>query len=80
MNTKIVKALTLEGKGDVKLKEYPYPKVEKNSVLIRMEYSGICGTDKHSYQGWFDQKGGRSLPLPVIQGHENVGGVEEIGS
>ena len=50
MNTKIVKALTLEGKGDVKLKEYPYPKVEKNSVLIRMEYSGLCGTDKHSYQ------------------------------
>ena len=80
MNTKIVKALTLEGKGDVKLKEYPYPKVEKDSVLIRMEYSGICGTDKHSYQGWFDQKGGRSLPLPVIQGHENVGVVEEIGS
>ena len=43
-----------------------------------MEDSGICGTDKHSFEGFFEQKGGRPIPLPVIQGHENVGIIEEI--
>ncbi len=73
-----VKAVTLEGKGSLKIKEYPYPDLKENCAIIKMEYSGICGTDKHSFEGYFYQKGGRPIPLPIIQGHENVGIIEEI--
>ncbi len=73
-----VRAVTLEAKEILTLKEYPYPELEKGCAIIKMEYSGICGTDKHSFEGFFEQKGGRPIPLPVIQGHENVGVIEEI--
>ncbi len=73
-----VKAATLEGKGLLTVKDYPYPDLDKDCAIIKMEYSGICGTDKHSFEGFFHQKGGRPIPLPVIQGHENVGIIEEI--
>ena len=60
-----VKAVTLEGKGSLKIKEYPYPDLKENCAIIKMEYSGICGTDKHSFEGYFYQKGGRPIPLPI---------------
>jgi len=48
-----------------------------------MEVSGICGTDKHTYQGYVSQYGGngipRRIPFPIIQGHENVGRIAAIG-
>jgi L-iditol 2-dehydrogenase len=48
-----------------------------------MEVSGICGTDKHTYQGYLGQYGGngtpRSIPFPIIQGHENVGTIAAVG-
>ena len=73
-----VRAVTLEAKGLLTVKDYPYPELKENCAIIKMEYSGICGTDKHSFEGFFEQKGGRPIPLPVIQGHENVGIIEEI--
>ena len=78
IKNRFVKSVVLEAKGILSLKSFPYPEVKKDSAIIRMEYSGICGTDKHSFEGFFHQKGGRPIPLPVIQGHENVGIIEEI--
>ena len=47
-----------------------------------MEMSGICGTDKHTYQGETKQYAGTpaetDTPFPIIQGHENVGVIDEI--
>ena len=78
IKNRFVKSVVLEAKGKLSLKSFPYPEVKKDSAIIRMEFSGICGTDKHSFEGFFHQKGGRPIPLPVIQGHENVGIIEEI--
>ena len=78
LKNRYVRSVVLEGKGKLSLKNFPYPEVKKNCAIIKMEYSGICGTDKHSFEGFFHQKGGRPIPLPVIQGHENVGIIEEI--
>ena len=78
IKNRFVKSVVLEGKGKLSLKSFPYPELNKNCAIIRMEHSGICGTDKHSFEGFFHQKGGRPIPLPVIQGHENVGIIEEI--
>ena len=33
-----VKAVTLEGKGLLKVKDYPYPELKENCAIIKMEY------------------------------------------
>ena len=78
-----VLAATLVEPGLYKLQEYPLPEADPGCLLVKMEVSGICGTDKHTYQGFTGQYGGtgtaRPVPFPIIQGHENVGTVAVIG-
>jgi L-iditol 2-dehydrogenase len=79
-----VLAATLLAPGDLELRSYPYPsRLEPGAVLLRMLASGICGTDKHTFRGETEQYAGtdhaRSTPFPIIQGHENVGVVAEVG-
>jgi L-iditol 2-dehydrogenase len=80
-----VLAATLVAPGELELRRYPYPqRIEPGGVLLRMLASGICGTDKHTFRGETEQYAGtdhaRTTPFPIIQGHENVGIVEEIGA
>jgi threonine dehydrogenase-like Zn-dependent dehydrogenase len=74
-----VLAATLVKPGKYEIREYPLPEPAAGCVLIRMELSGICGTDKHTFQGYTTQYGGRALEFPIIQGHENVGTIAAIG-
>jgi threonine dehydrogenase-like Zn-dependent dehydrogenase len=74
-----VLAATLVKPGKYEIREYPLPEPAVGCVLIRMEMSGICGTDKHTFQGYTTQYGGRALEFPIIQGHENVGTIAAIG-
>ena len=79
-----VRAATLLAPGRLEVREYPYPEtLEPGAVLLCMLASGICGTDKHTYRGETGQYAGtaheRSTPFPIIQGHENVGVVAELG-
>ncbi|MGB2626134.1 MAG: zinc-binding dehydrogenase [Candidatus Acidiferrum sp.] len=74
-----VLAATLVKPGKYELREYPLPEPQAGCVLVRMELSGICGTDKHTFQGFTTQYGARKLEFPLIQGHENVGTVAAIG-
>jgi threonine dehydrogenase-like Zn-dependent dehydrogenase len=77
--SKSVLAATLVEPGRYELREYPLPEPAPGCVLVKMEMSGICGTDKHTYQGFTTQYGERKLEFPIIQGHENVGTVAAIG-
>jgi threonine dehydrogenase-like Zn-dependent dehydrogenase len=83
MATDRVRAATLVAPGRYELREYPLPEPGPGCVLVKMELSGVCGTDKHAYQGFTTQYAGtgapRQLPLPIIQGHENVGTIAAIG-
>ncbi len=79
MASKGVLAATLVKPGLYEIREYPLPEPAAGCVLIKMELSGICGTDKHTFQGYTTQYGGRQLEFPIIQGHENVGTVAAIG-
>jgi threonine dehydrogenase-like Zn-dependent dehydrogenase len=76
-------AATLIEPGHYEIREYPLPDPAPGCVLIKMELSGICGTDKHTYQGYTGQYGGtgvpRAVPFPIIQGHENVGTIVRMG-
>jgi len=79
MSSESVLAATLVEPGHYELREYPLPEPAPGCVLVKMEMSGICGTDKHTYQGFTTQYGGRKLEFPIIQGHENVGTIAAIG-
>jgi threonine dehydrogenase-like Zn-dependent dehydrogenase len=74
-----VLAATLVAPGRYELREFPLPEPAPGCVLVKMEMSGICGTDKHAYQGFITQYGERKLEFPLIQGHENVGTIASIG-
>jgi threonine dehydrogenase-like Zn-dependent dehydrogenase len=79
MSAQTVLAATLVEPGRYELREYPLPEPAPGCVLVKMLMSGICGTDKHTFQGYTTQYGDRRLEFPIIQGHENVGIVEAIG-
>ena len=79
-----VQAATLLAPHRIEVRDYPYPQtLEPGAVLLRMLASGICGTDKHTFRGEAVQYLGtdheRRTPFPIIQGHENVGVVAEVG-
>jgi threonine dehydrogenase-like Zn-dependent dehydrogenase len=83
MPTDRVLAAVLVEPGRYELQEYPLPEPGPGCVLVKMELSGICGTDKHTYQGFTTQYAGagegKQIRFPIIQGHENVGMVAAIG-
>lgn len=83
MSSEQVLAATLVQPGQYEVREYPLPEPGPGCVLVKMELSGICGTDKHTYQGFINQYAGigegKKIRFPIIQGHENVGTVAAIG-
>ena len=60
------------------LEEIPEPGIGINDVLIRVRYTGICGTDVHIYQ--WDEWAQKTIPVPMAIGHEFVGEIVEVGS
>src|SRR5207244_1238426 len=73
----------MKGPGVSEVQEFPRPEVEPGAVLMQVLYSGICGTDKHTFRGETVQYAGtpheRRLEYPIVCGHENVGVVVETG-
>ncbi len=60
------------------LEDVPVPEIGINDVLIRVRYTGICGTDVHIYD--WDEWAQRTIPVPMVIGHEFVGEVVEVGA
>src|SRR5205809_1252580 len=60
------------------LEDVPEPDIGINDVLIRVRKTGICGTDLHIY-GW-DEWARKTIPVPMVVGHEFVGEVVSFGS
>lgn len=54
------------------------PVIGPNDVLIKIKKSSICGTDVHIYK--WDNWAQKTIPVPMIVGHEYVGIVEDFGS
>jgi threonine 3-dehydrogenase len=54
------------------------PEVGPNDLLIRIRKTAICGTDIHIYN--WDEWSQKTIPVPMVTGHEFVGVVEEVGS
>jgi L-gulonate 5-dehydrogenase len=58
------------------MEEVAKPALMKNSVLVRVKYASICGSDQHIFRGEFHPR----TRLPLIPGHEFAGVIEELGS
>lgn len=67
-----------EAKVGLWLEEVPIPKIGINDVLIKVLRTGICGTDVHIYT--WDDWAKKTIPVPMVVGHEFVGEIVEIGS
>jgi len=77
-----VRAAVLTAPGRYEIQSFQRPDLPDGSLLMEIEMSGICGTDKHTFLGETKQYAGTpaetDTPFPIIQGHENVGIVSEI--
>ncbi len=60
------------------LDEVPVPTIGINDVLIQVLRTGICGTDLHIYK--WDAWAQKTIPVPLVVGHEFVGRIVEVGS
>jgi threonine dehydrogenase-like Zn-dependent dehydrogenase len=78
-----IRAAVTERPGCIRPHQFPWPEPEPGAVLMKVHYSGICGTDKHTFRGESKQYAGtpheRDLTYPLICGHENVGEVVATG-
>ena len=68
---------TAPGPG-LELTEVPEPSIGINDVLVRVQRTGICGTDLH-IAAW-DPWAARTIHPPLIVGHEFVGEIVAVGS
>jgi len=70
----------------LRLNEQPTPEPKGTEVLLKVLAAGVCHSDLHIADGYFDMGGGkklsledRGMKLPVTLGHENVGEVVATG-
>jgi D-arabinose 1-dehydrogenase-like Zn-dependent alcohol dehydrogenase len=68
------------------LVQYPMPEPTGTQVLIRTTYAGMCHSELHLWEGYFDMGGGRKLPMkkasreePYTLGHEFEGLIVAAG-
>lgn len=67
-----------ESKVGLWLEDVPLPSIGINDVLIKVHKTGICGTDLHIYN--WDAWAQKTIPVPMVVGHEFVGEIVEVGS
>ncbi|MFW5920810.1 MAG: L-threonine 3-dehydrogenase [Polyangiales bacterium] len=60
------------------LQDEPVPEIGPNDLLIRVRKASICGTDLHIHK--WDEWASKTIPVPMIIGHEFSGEVVEVGS
>ena len=71
-----MKALTWQGKRDVRVEEVPDPRIqEPTDAIVRITSTAICGSDLHLYEVL-----GPYMHAGDVLGHEPMGIVEEVGS
>jgi alcohol dehydrogenase, propanol-preferring len=70
----------------LQMNERPTPQPAGTEVLLKVLAAGVCHSDLHLADGYFDLGGGkrlslqdRGMKLPVTLGHENVGEVVALG-
>ena len=60
------------------MEDVSVPQVGPNDLLIKIRKTAICGTDIHIYK--WDEWAQRTIPVPMVVGHEFVGVIAKVGS
>ena len=66
-----------EAKPGLWMQDAPKPEPGINDVLIKVKRTAICGTDMHIWK--WDEWAQKTIPVPMIVGHEFVGEIVELG-
>jgi (R,R)-butanediol dehydrogenase / meso-butanediol dehydrogenase / diacetyl reductase len=81
-----MKAARYYGPGDIRIDDVPEPRTRPGTVMVKVEWCGICGTDLHEYLEGpiFAPAADAPHPLtgetvPITLGHEFAGVVHEVG-
>ena len=76
----------VENGQDLQEMEFPTPEPKGAEVLLEVTHCGVCHSDLHIWEGWYDMGGGkrmslkdRGVVLPLAMGHEIVGRVVKLG-
>ncbi len=72
--TETSRAAVLSGPGQLEIHELPVPEIGQDDGLLRVEATGVCGSDIAAYHGH-----NPFYELPCVMGHELVGRIERIG-
>ena len=72
-----MKAAILKKPGNIVIEEIEKPQVSDDQVLIKIKYTGICGSDIHYYE--HGRIGDFIVKKPIILGHESSGEIVETG-
>ena len=73
-----MKALSkLKAEEGIWMTDVPVPELGHNDLLIKIRKTAICGTDVHIYN--WDEWSQKTIPVPMVVGHEYVGEVVGIG-
>ena len=70
----LVKTKAEEG---IWLQDMPEPECGNNDVIVKIHKTAICGTDIHIYN--WDEWAQKTIPIPMITGHEYAGEIVEVG-
>jgi 2-desacetyl-2-hydroxyethyl bacteriochlorophyllide A dehydrogenase len=74
LSSPLVRAVTFQAPGEVRIEDRPDPTVQApDDAIVRVESTGICGSDLHIYHGRVEIEPG------FVIGHEYVGTVVEAG-
>jgi threonine dehydrogenase-like Zn-dependent dehydrogenase len=71
---KTMKAAVVEKPNQLVIKQVPVPEIADDEVLIKVKYTGICGTDWSIFTGKYSAD-----KLPLIAGHEFSGTIAALG-
>jgi threonine 3-dehydrogenase len=78
MTTNEMKALSkLHAREGLWMTHAPVPEIGPDDVLIKINKTGICGTDIHIWN--WDDWASQTVPVPMITGHEFAGEIVELG-
>jgi threonine dehydrogenase-like Zn-dependent dehydrogenase len=76
----MMRSAVLVGPRDIRLEEVERPNLDGDTVIVKIESLGICGSNLHWWAGAPVEQGLMRFPLPGGGGHEYAGVVDEVGS
>lgn len=67
----------LKAEKGIWMSDTPQPETGHNDIKIKIKKTAICGTDVHIYN--WDDWAKKTIPVPMVVGHEYVGEIVEVG-